>query len=94
MRYCLNPACPHPKNPVGNTYCHGCGEILATSTQSYLFRLHYRITQFLGEGAFGRTYLAEDTDLMGEPRVIKMSSFLLRLKFFGIRLNIFIELIY
>ena len=69
--YCLNPDCSRPKNPVKNTYCHGCKEALVTSTQSYLFRLHYRITKFLGEGAFGRTYLAEDTDLMGEPRVIK-----------------------
>lgn len=71
MLYCLNPACYYPKNPVDRTVCHGCGEDLSKSTQSYLFRVHYRITKHLGEGAFGRTYLAEDTDLMGEPRVIK-----------------------
>jgi serine/threonine protein kinase len=71
MLYCLNPACTRPENPLNRTECQGCGEDLATSTQSYLFRVRYRITKCLGEGAFGRTYLAEDTDLMGEPRVIK-----------------------
>ena len=71
MTYCLNPACNNPDNPPTNTYCHGCGLLLAKSSQSYLFRVHYKITKKLGEGAFGRTYLAEDTDLMNEPRVIK-----------------------
>jgi serine/threonine protein kinase len=71
MLYCLNPACTRPENPLNRTECHGCGETLATSTQSYLFRVRFRITKCLGEGAFGRTYLAEDTDLMGERRVIK-----------------------
>jgi serine/threonine protein kinase len=71
MLYCLNPTCSHPENHDNHINCHGCGEALATSTQSYLFRVHYRITKCLGEGAFGRTYLADDTDLMDEPRVIK-----------------------
>ncbi len=71
MTYCLNPACNNPDNPPTNNYCHGCGLLLAKSSQSYTFRVHYKIIKKLGEGAFGRTYLAEDTDLKNEPRVIK-----------------------
>ena len=71
MTYCLNPACNNPDNPPTNTSCHSCGLLLANSSQSYLFRVHYKIIKKLGEGAFGRTYLAEDTDLMNEPRVLK-----------------------
>ena len=71
MSYCLNPTCNNPDNPPTNTYCHGCGLLLANSSQSYQFRVHYKIIKKLGEGNFGRTYLAEDMDLKNEPRVIK-----------------------
>jgi serine/threonine protein kinase len=71
MLYCLNPTCSHPENPDSNRFCHGCGEILANSSREYYFRISYQVVQLLGEGAFGRTYLAQDTDLMGENRVIK-----------------------
>jgi hypothetical protein len=60
MLYCLNPTCSHPENHDNQIDCQGCGEALATSTQSYLFRVHYRITKCLGEGAFGRTYLNDE----------------------------------
>ncbi|MGK7884706.1 MAG: SUMF1/EgtB/PvdO family nonheme iron enzyme [Crocosphaera sp.] len=71
MLYCLNPSCNKPENPDNNIKCHGCGENLRQSSQEYLFQVHYKIIKKLGEGAFGRTYLAEDKHLMDEKRVIK-----------------------
>ena len=69
-KFCLNPACIHPQNPDENEFCHGCGANLAESTQSYLFE-NYRVTKLLGEGGFGRTYLAEYLRRYNEPRLIK-----------------------
>ena len=69
-KLCLNPACKNPQNPEQNNSCHGCGAKLVESTQSYLFDC-YRVTKLLGEGAFGRTYLAEYLHRYHEPRLIK-----------------------
>ena len=69
-KFCLNPACRNPRNPKQNKFCHGCGANLAESTQSYQFD-YYRVTKLLGEGGFGRTYLAEYSRRYNEPRVIK-----------------------
>jgi formylglycine-generating enzyme required for sulfatase activity/tRNA A-37 threonylcarbamoyl transferase component Bud32 len=71
MTYCLNPDCSQPDNPDTNQYCHGCGSSLAQSSQSYKFRIRYQIVKLLGQGGFGRTYLAKDLDLYEQPRVIK-----------------------
>ncbi|ACK65854.1 serine/threonine protein kinase [Rippkaea orientalis PCC 8801] len=71
MLYCLNPNCSDPENSQTNQRCQGCGENLQETCQDYVFRVHYRIIQKLGEGAFGRTYLAEEMDCKNEPRVIK-----------------------
>ena len=69
-KFCLNPACNNPRNPEQNSSCHGCGANLADSTESYLFE-NYRVTKLLGEGGFGRTYLAEYLRRYNEPRLIK-----------------------
>ncbi len=69
-KICLNPACKNPHNPDDNQFCHGCSANLAESTQSYLFE-NYRVTKLLGEGGFGRTYLAEYLRRYNEPRLIK-----------------------
>ncbi|MGK7892955.1 MAG: GUN4 domain-containing protein [Xenococcus sp. (in: cyanobacteria)] len=69
-RICLNPACKNPHNPDDNKLCHGCGANLVETSQSYLFE-NYRVTKLLGEGGFGRTYLAEYLRRYNEPRLIK-----------------------
>src|SRR5919202_900221 len=67
MLYCSNPTCSNPFNRDGNQFCQSCG----SQTLSSLFRNRYRVIQLLGEGGFGRTYEAIDTDRMDDPCVIK-----------------------
>jgi len=67
MLYCSNPTCSNPFSPDGNKFCLSCG----SQTLSPLFRNRYRVIQILGEGGFGRTYEAIDTDRMDDPCVIK-----------------------
>ncbi|BAG05403.1 bifunctional serine/threonine-protein kinase/formylglycine-generating enzyme family protein [Microcystis aeruginosa] len=69
--YCLNPECSHPQNPTHYSYCQGCGGNLSQTSQSYSFHSRYLIVGVLGEGAFGRTYKAEDLNFNRKPRVIK-----------------------
>jgi len=45
---------------------------LAQTTQEYEFKQRFRVTKLLGQGAFGRTYAAEDLDdIDSRPCVIK-----------------------
>ncbi|NEQ25538.1 MAG: protein kinase [Microcoleus sp. SIO2G3] len=60
MSYCLNPACPQPKNPMHVNVCQACGSKL-------LLRDRYRVQKALGQGGFGATFLAEDESLPGNP---------------------------
>jgi len=60
MSYCLNPACPQPKNPIHVEFCQACGSKL-------LLRDRYRVIKALGQGGFGATFLAKDESLPGEP---------------------------
>lgn len=60
MSYCLNPACPQPKNPVHVEVCQACGSKL-------LLRDRYRVQKALGQGGFGATFLAQDESLPGHP---------------------------
>lgn len=66
MSYCLNPSCQKPLNPKGTTFCQSCGKEIQP-----LLRYRYRIICQLGSGGFGRTFLAEDTDKLNEPCVVK-----------------------
>ena len=54
MSYCLNPNCSHPtSNSVSVKFCTGCGAKL-------LLAERYRATKQIGQGGFGRTFLALD----------------------------------
>jgi len=66
MICCINPDCPNPQNPDGQTYCISCGLQLVP-----LLRNRFRTIKLLGQGGFGRTYLAEDIDRLNQRCVVK-----------------------
>ncbi|HEY9880606.1 MAG TPA: serine/threonine-protein kinase [Leptolyngbyaceae cyanobacterium] len=63
MSYCINPACPNPKNPPMSNQCLTCGSTL-------LLRDRYRMLRALGKGGFGATFLARDEALPGNPACV------------------------
>ena len=63
MNYCLNPACPVPQNPAGTNFCRTCGSKL-------LLKDRYRAIEPLGQGGFGKTFLAVDEDKPSHPRCV------------------------
>ncbi|MBE9010717.1 serine/threonine protein kinase [Pseudanabaenaceae cyanobacterium LEGE 13415] len=69
MTYCINPDCPQPHNPDGFDLCQTCGTKLIEK-----LRERYRILQPLGQGGFGKTFLAVDEDRLGTRCVIKQFS--------------------
>ncbi|MEO8892377.1 MAG: protein kinase [Coleofasciculaceae cyanobacterium] len=60
MSYCLNPRCPSPHNPTGTNFCQTCGSKL-------LLKERYRTIKPLGQGGFGKTFLAVDEDKPSQP---------------------------
>lgn len=67
MSYCLNPKCRQPQNLKDVRFCQTCGSKL-------LLRDRYRAVRQLGEGGFGRTFLAIDEDRFQAVCVIKQFS--------------------
>jgi serine/threonine protein kinase len=63
MSYCLNPRCPVPQNPTATNFCQSCGSKL-------LLKDRYRALKPLGQGGFGRTFLAVDEDKPSRPRCV------------------------
>ncbi|MBD2743586.1 serine/threonine-protein kinase [Coleofasciculus sp. FACHB-1120] len=64
MSYCLNPDClTATSNPNGSKFCQGCGSKL-------LLRERYRAIKLIGQGGFGKTFLAVDEDKPSKPRCV------------------------
>lgn len=53
MSYCLNPVCRKPENPDNANFCQTCGRGLRLGDR-------YRALKLIGQGGFGRTFLAVD----------------------------------
>lgn len=68
MICCLNPRCQNPLNLEDAKVCQACG------TPIKLLRGRYRLAQPLGQGGFGKTYLALDGDRLNTHCVIKQFS--------------------
>ncbi|MEO1432387.1 MAG: serine/threonine-protein kinase [Cyanobacteria bacterium J06633_8] len=65
MSYCLNPHCQQPQNQKNANSCLNCGTQL-------LLKQRYRAIKPIGQGGFGRTFLAVDeSKLLKPPCVIK-----------------------
>jgi serine/threonine protein kinase len=63
MSYCLNPRCPNPENPTKTNFCVSCGSKL-------LLKDRYRAIKPLGQGGFGKTFLAVDEDKPSRPHCV------------------------
>ncbi|MEH2252085.1 serine/threonine-protein kinase [Nostoc sp.] len=63
MSYCLNPHCPKPENPADVKFCRTCGSKL-------LLKERYGAIKPIGQGGFGKTFLAVDEDKPSKPRCV------------------------
>lgn len=63
MSYCLNPHCQNTQNSETTNFCVTCGSKL-------LLRERYRAIKPIGQGGFGRTFLAIDEDKPSKPRCV------------------------
>ncbi|WP_407891791.1 protein kinase domain-containing protein [Scytonema sp. NUACC26] len=63
MSYCLNPFCPNPQRTDDGKFCLTCGSKL-------LLKERYRAIKPIGQGGFGRTFLAMDEDKPSKPRCV------------------------
>lgn len=63
MSYCLNPTCPNPQNPDSTKFCQSCGAKL-------LLKDRYQAIKPIGQGGFGKTFLAVDEDKPSKPRCV------------------------
>ena len=65
MSYCPNPNCSQPQNTQADFFCRSCGN-------SLILQGKYRISQIIGQGGMGRTFLAiADKNSQQKPCAIK-----------------------
>lgn len=61
MSYCFNPNCSHPQNYDDGKFCQNCGsKLLLNSVSDQGELIIYRGIKLIGQGGFGRTFLAVD----------------------------------
>jgi serine/threonine protein kinase len=72
MSYCFNPACEHPQNLADHQFCQSCGSKLVLRPQGDDGELapQYRAIALIGQGGFGRTFLAVDESQPLQPRFV------------------------
>ncbi|MFB2934620.1 GUN4 domain-containing protein [Aerosakkonemataceae cyanobacterium BLCC-F154] len=63
MSYCLTPGCFSPVNPDNAKFCLSCGSLL-------LLKNRYRPMQLIGQGGFGKTFLAIDEGMPDRDRCV------------------------
>ncbi|MBW4544210.1 MAG: GUN4 domain-containing protein [Symplocastrum torsivum CPER-KK1] len=63
MSYCLNLGCPEPENPDDVHSCQSCGLPL-------LLKERYRAIEPIGQGGFGKTFLAVDEDMPSKRQCV------------------------
>jgi serine/threonine protein kinase len=63
MSYCLNPGCPKPENPDDVHSCQSCSLPL-------LLKERYRATEPIGQGGFGKTFLAVDEHMPSKRQCV------------------------
>ncbi|MEA5557135.1 serine/threonine-protein kinase [Nodularia spumigena] len=63
MSYCLNSHCLQPENAADVKFCLSCGSKL-------LLKDRYRAIKPIGQGGFGKTFLAVDEDKPSKPRCV------------------------
>ncbi|SKB11886.1 Serine/threonine kinase [Planktothrix sp. PCC 11201] len=73
MSYCFNPNCSNPQNSDDGKFCQQCGsKLLLNSVSDQGESVIYRGIQLIGQGGFGRTFLAvEESQTVTSDCVIK-----------------------
>lgn len=71
MSYCLNPLCQQPDNPRSAIFCQQCGaKLVLDATQGEPSGGLYRAIALIGQGGFGRTFIAVDDRQPDRPRCV------------------------
>jgi serine/threonine protein kinase len=66
MSYCFNPNCSNPQNSDDGKFCQDCGsKLLLNSVSDQGESVIYRGIKLIGQGGFGRTFLAVDQSQTG-----------------------------
>lgn len=69
MSHCFNPNCTRPQNPNDAELCQNCGSVLVLKSPDETTEIaRYRGIQLIGEGGFGRTFLAVHESQPLQPR--------------------------